>query len=98
MAAIVRITNLTKQYGNLTAVDHVSFEIKESEIVSLLGPNGAGKTTIIQMLLTLVSPTSGDIEIFGTEEKSTTILLQKEIWRKKEEQEFRGQCFHGKDN
>ena len=65
MAAIVRITNLTKQYGNLTAVDHVSFEIKESEIVSLLGPNGAGKTTIIQMLLTLVSPTSGDIEIFG---------------------------------
>lgn len=65
MAAIVRITNLTKQYGSLTAVDNVSFEIKESEIVSLLGPNGAGKTTIIQMLLTLVSPTSGDIEIFG---------------------------------
>ena len=65
MAAIVRVTNLTKQYGSLTAVDNVSFEIKESEIVSLLGPNGAGKTTIIQMLLTLVSPTSGDIEIFG---------------------------------
>ena len=65
MAAVVRITNLTKQYGSLTAVDNVSFEIKESEIVSLLGPNGAGKTTIIQMLLTLVSPTSGDIEIFG---------------------------------
>ena len=65
MAAIVRITNLTKQYGSLTAVDNVCFEIKEGEIVSLLGPNGAGKTTIIQMLLTLVSPTSGDIEIFG---------------------------------
>lgn len=65
MTGIVRVTNLTKQYGSLTAVDDVSFEIKESEIVSLLGPNGAGKTTIIQMLLTLVSPTSGDIEIFG---------------------------------
>ncbi|UCD22758.1 MAG: ABC transporter ATP-binding protein [Chloroflexota bacterium] len=65
MAAIVRVVNLTKQYGNLTAVDHVSFEIQEGEIVSLLGPNGAGKTTIIQMLLTLVSPTGGDIEIFG---------------------------------
>ena len=65
MAAVVRITNLTKQYGSLTAVDNVCFEIKEGEIVSLLGPNGAGKTTIIQMLLTLVSPTSGDIEIFG---------------------------------
>jgi ABC-2 type transport system ATP-binding protein len=65
MAPIVRVTNLTKQYGNLTAVNNISFEIEEGEIVSLLGPNGAGKTTTIQMLLTLVAPTSGDIEIFG---------------------------------
>ena len=65
MTGIVRVKSLTKQYGSLTAVNDVSFEIKESEIVSLLGPNGAGKTTIIQMLLTLVSPTSGDIQIFG---------------------------------
>jgi ABC-2 type transport system ATP-binding protein len=63
MNTIVRVKNLTKQYGSLTAVDHVSFEMKEGEIVSLLGPNGAGKTTIIQMLLTLVSPSSGDIQI-----------------------------------
>jgi ABC-2 type transport system ATP-binding protein len=65
MSAVVSVRNLTKQYGSLTAVDHVSFDVREGEIVSLLGPNGAGKTTIIQMLLTLVSPTSGDIEIFG---------------------------------
>lgn len=65
MTGIVRVKSLTKQYGSLTAVNDVSFEIKESEIVSLLGPNGAGKTTIIQMLLTLVAPTSGDIQIFG---------------------------------
>lgn len=65
MATIVRVRNLTKQYGNLTAVDRISFDIGEGEIVSLLGPNGAGKTTTIQMLLSLVSPTSGDIEIFG---------------------------------
>ena len=65
MTSIVQVTNLTKQYGSLAAVNNVSFEVKESEIVSLLGPNGAGKTTIIQMLLTLVSPTSGHIEIFG---------------------------------
>jgi len=65
MSTIVSVSNLTKQYGSLTAVDHVSFEIREGEIVSLLGPNGAGKTTIIQMLLTLVSPSSGDIQIFG---------------------------------
>jgi ABC-2 type transport system ATP-binding protein len=65
MSAVVSVRNLTKQYGSITAVDHVSFDVREGEIVSLLGPNGAGKTTIIQMLLTLVSPTSGDIEIFG---------------------------------
>jgi ABC-2 type transport system ATP-binding protein len=65
MGTIVSVRNLTKRYGSLTAVDHVSFDIREGEIVSLLGPNGAGKTTIIQMLLTLVSPTSGDIRIFG---------------------------------
>ena len=65
MTTILRVREVTKQYGNLTAVDRASFEIEEGEIVSLLGPNGAGKTTIIQMLLTLVSPTSGDIQIFG---------------------------------
>ncbi len=65
MATILRVTNLTKRYNSFTAVDHISFEVKEGEIVSLLGPNGAGKTTTIQMLLSLVSPTSGDIEVFG---------------------------------
>ena len=65
MTTVLSVRNLTKQYNNLTAVNCISFEIKEGEIVSLLGPNGAGKTTTIQMLLALVSPTSGDIEIFG---------------------------------
>jgi ABC-2 type transport system ATP-binding protein len=65
MATIVRVEKLTKQYGSLRAVDGISFEIGEGQIVSLLGPNGAGKTTTIHMLLTLVSPTSGNIEIFG---------------------------------
>lgn len=64
-AILLRVRNLTKKYNGFTAVDGVSFEIREGEIVSLLGPNGAGKTTTIQMLLALVSPTSGDIEIFG---------------------------------
>ena len=64
-AALLRVRNLTKRYNSFTAVDGISFEIKEGEIVSLLGPNGAGKTTTIQMLLTLVSPISGEIEIFG---------------------------------
>jgi ABC-2 type transport system ATP-binding protein len=63
--ALLRVTNLTKRYNGFTAVNGVSFEVKPGEIVSLLGPNGAGKTTTIQMLLTLVAPTSGEIEIFG---------------------------------
>ena len=50
---------------SFTAVDHVSFELKEGQILGLLGPNGAGKTTTIQMLLSALSPTSGTIEYFG---------------------------------
>jgi ABC-2 type transport system ATP-binding protein len=65
MTAILRVRNLTKLYNSFTAVNGISFEIREGEVVSLLGPNGAGKTTTIQILLTLIAPTRGDIEIFG---------------------------------
>ena len=65
MTTILRVRDLTKRYDGFAAVDRVSFEVKQGEIVSLLGPNGAGKTTTVQMLLTLVTPTSGDIEVFG---------------------------------
>ena len=60
MPPILRANNLVKKFGDLTAVDDVSFEIYEGEIFSLLGPNGAGKTTTISMLSTLLTPTSGD--------------------------------------
>jgi len=62
---VLVLTNLTKQFGDFMAVDHISFAIKEGEIVGLLGPNGAGKTTTIQMLLGLLTPTSGTISYFG---------------------------------
>ncbi len=67
---IVEVKNLKKRFGpdkksGLTAVDNISFSISEGEIVGLLGPNGAGKTTTIQMLLGLITPTNGDIKIFG---------------------------------
>lgn len=65
MPAILRANNLVKKFGDLTAVDDVSFEIYEGEIFSLLGPNGAGKTTTISMLSTLLTPTSGDAMING---------------------------------
>ncbi len=56
---------LTKEFGDMTAVDGVSFTVKEGEIFGYLGPNGAGKTTTIRMLTTLVPPTFGRASIFG---------------------------------
>jgi len=59
---VLKVKNLTKSFGDFTAVDGVSFELKKGEILGLLGPNGAGKTTTIQMLLGTLKPTSGQIE------------------------------------
>ncbi len=65
MNDIIKIEHLVKKFGDLTAVSDVSLSIKEGEIFGLLGPNGAGKTTTINMLLTLLIPTSGKITIAG---------------------------------
>ena len=62
---MIRVSNLVKQYGELKAVDDVSFEVPEGEIFAFLGPNGAGKTTTIKMLTTLLRPDSGRVEIDG---------------------------------
>ena len=64
---IIEISNLVKKFGAVTAIDDLSFGVKEGTITGLLGPNGAGKTTTIQMLLDLITPTSGNIKIFGLE-------------------------------
>jgi len=63
MAAIISAENLTKKYGELVAVDHVSFEIPSGAITGFVGPNGAGKTTTIRMLLGLVKPSAGNARI-----------------------------------
>ena len=65
MPNILKVKELVKQYGDFTAVNGITFDIKEGEIFSLLGPNGAGKTTTISMLSTLYTPTSGDATIGG---------------------------------
>ena len=62
---IVEVRQLTKRFGDFTAVDGISFDIRPGEILGLLGPNGAGKTTTIQMLLGLITPTGGSIKAFG---------------------------------
>ena len=62
--AVLQVKNLTKKFGSFTAVNNISFELKEGEILGLLGPNGAGKTTVIQMLLGITTPNSGNIYYF----------------------------------
>jgi len=63
--AVLQVKNLTKKFGSFTAVNNISFELKEGEILGLLGPNGAGKTTVIQMLLGITTPDSGNIYYFN---------------------------------
>jgi ABC-2 type transport system ATP-binding protein len=60
---MIHVENLVKKFGDLAAVDGVSFDVRAGEIFAFLGPNGAGKTTTIQMLTTLLVPTSGAIAI-----------------------------------
>ena len=62
---VIRVNNLSKNFGSVQAVKNISFEVKQSEIFAFLGPNGAGKTTTIKMLITLLAPTSGDATING---------------------------------
>ena len=63
----VAVRELTKIYGAITAVDHISFTLEQGTTVALLGGNGAGKTTTIAMLLGLVVPTSGEVRVFGAD-------------------------------
>jgi ABC-2 type transport system ATP-binding protein len=61
----IEVTDLTRSFGDLVAVDHISFRIEEGETFGLLGPNGAGKTTTISMLSTILEPTSGQARVNG---------------------------------
>jgi ABC-type multidrug transport system ATPase subunit len=65
MSAIIQVTNLTKDFKELKAVDDLSFSVEKGQVYGFLGQNGAGKSTTIRMLLTLVHPTNGRIEMFG---------------------------------
>src|SRR5512136_3282642 len=62
---IIQVENLVKKFGNINAVDDISFEVEEGTIFGFLGPNGAGKTTTINILCTLLSPTGGTATIAG---------------------------------
>lgn len=69
MENIIEVKNLTKEYKNLKAIDNLSFELKEGEILGLLGPNGSGKSTTINCILSLLNFQNGSIKIFAREMK-----------------------------
>lgn len=79
MKNIVEVKKLTKKYKKLTAIDNLSFEIKEGEILGLLGPNGSGKSTTINCLLSLLKFETGSIKIFGKEMKPDSYDIKREI-------------------
>lgn len=62
---VLKLNGLSKKFDGKTVVDHISLDIKEGEIFGLLGPNGAGKSTTLNMVCSLLKPTSGSIEAFG---------------------------------
>lgn len=76
---IVQVKNLVKRYGDLVALDHLSFEVKEGEILGLLGPNGSGKSTAINCLLSLLKYDKGEIEIFGKKMSPDAYSIKKNI-------------------
>jgi ABC-2 type transport system ATP-binding protein len=77
MSTVVHVKGLTKCYGSFTAVNNVSFELKENRIYGLLGRNGAGKTTIMHMLTAQLFPTSGEIRVFGEEPYENNRVLSR---------------------
>lgn len=76
---MIDVTNLTRRYGNFTAVDRISFRIGRGEIVGLLGHNGAGKSTIMKMLTGFLEPSGGDIRIAGQELQQDLAQAQERI-------------------
>ncbi len=76
---VIRVKDLVKRYGSLTALDHLDLEIQEGEIFGLLGPNGAGKTTAINCILALLKFEQGTIEVFGRPMTPDAYDLKKDI-------------------
>ena len=79
MVATIEICNLCKCFGNITAIDNLSFRAEQGEIIALLGPNGAGKSTLMNMITGYLSPSSGNIFIMGKDIKDNTITSKASI-------------------
>jgi len=76
---VIKVSHLNKKFSNAYAVEDLSFSVNEADIYGFLGQNGAGKSTTIRMLLTLIEPTSGDIELFGMNLRTKRKEILKQI-------------------
>lgn len=76
---VIKINNLVKRYGDLTAVDNLSLEVEEGEIFGLLGPNGSGKTTTINCILSLLKYEKGEIKVFDKVMSPTAYDIKRDI-------------------
>ena len=79
MKKVIEVKNLTKEYKNVKAIDDLSFDVYEGEILGLLGPNGSGKSTTINSILSLLKYSKGKIKIFGEEMKPTSYDIKAKI-------------------
>lgn len=79
MKSIIKVENLTKEYKNLKAIDNLSFDVYEGEILGLLGPNGSGKSTTINCILSLLNYSNGNIKIFDQEMKPDAYEIKRKI-------------------
>jgi ABC-2 type transport system ATP-binding protein len=75
----VRFENVTKRYGDLTAVDNLSLDIRKGEVLGLLGPNGSGKSTTMKMLLGLIPPSSGTVNVLGYDVARNPVEVRRRI-------------------
>lgn len=73
MEPIIKLGHVSKTFKQTVAVDHISFSVKQGEIVALLGPNGAGKSTTISLLIGLLEPTGGEVSIFGKHPRAAEV-------------------------
>ncbi|MBL7702378.1 MAG: ABC transporter ATP-binding protein [Ferruginibacter sp.] len=79
MASIIQVSNLSKQFKDIHAVEDLSFTVEEGDVYGFLGQNGAGKSTSIRMLLTLIKPTAGSISIFGKDLSTNRNEILKQV-------------------
>ncbi|MBS3742615.1 MAG: ATP-binding cassette domain-containing protein [Candidatus Cloacimonetes bacterium] len=76
---MIKVKDLTKDYGNLRAVDNISFDIPDSGIIGILGPNGAGKTTTLQMITGFMPPTEGEVYVDNLNIAQNSLEIRKKI-------------------